>query len=91
MENPWGPPKVAVKGLYKLTIQPKKNFFFISLKYAILTKSTSLIPNMKTVFFLSRTVSEIQGPPALKFLLLNLLPTAKWGATFSVLIKFLSR
>src|SRR6266516_7661142 len=71
VENPWGLPKVAVKGLYKLTKQPKKNYFFISFRYAISTKSTSLIPNMKSVFFYHVPFRRYRGPPASNFDFLN--------------------
>src|SRR6266516_3448716 len=36
--------------LYKLTIYQKTFYFFILFRYAIWTISTSLIPNMKSVF-----------------------------------------
>src|SRR6266516_7086583 len=52
--------KITLKGeenrlisLYKLTIHQKTFYFFILLRYAIWTKSTSLIPNMNPFFHIT--------------------------------------
>ena len=52
---------------FPIQIQPKTFNFFILFRYAIWTKSTSLIPNMKSVFLYHVPFPRYRGPTRSNF------------------------